>query len=208
MKSAINVAQVAANMQVLGYGRRLGVWTQGCHIGCPGCVSPHTHEPRSGRAVKPAQLLDWLLKTNCAVDGLTISGGEPTEQADAVLELIAAFRSQFPACDVLLYSGLTWRRLRSRHSQLVEVCDVVVAGPYVQHLPPRALRGSSNQTVHLLTAFARERYADFERWPVHTQQVNISSERITTVGIPNVKALADKFANNNFVDSDSASWRQ
>ena len=202
----LNVAQVAANLCVLGYGtRRAGVWTQGCTIGCPGCVSLHTHDPAAGRQVEPAQIIAWLRAQGRPVDGLTISGGEPTEQDVAVCALIVEFRVAFPGTDVLMFSGLPWRRLLARHRELTEACDVVIAGPYVKNCSPLPLRGSSNQSVTLLTELARERYQDFERWPVHSAQVTFGNDRMTAVGIPDLSSFSKQLANKGF-NTDSASW--
>ena len=91
MTTVVNVAQVAANMAVLGWGRRrAGVWTQGCDVGCPGCSSAHTHDTARGRIVAVNDMLEWFSAQASTFDGLTISGGEPTMQSDAVLELIEA----------------------------------------------------------------------------------------------------------------------
>lgn len=205
MGKFLNITQVAANMTVLGYGQhRAGVWTQGCAIGCPGCVSLHTHDPAAGRLVEPAQIIAWLRNHGSPIDGLTISGGEPSSQDSVVRELIDAYRNTFPG-DVLLYTGLPWTNFSVRYPDLAKACDVVIAGPYVQYLPALPLRGSSNQTVHLLTELAHERYWDFEQWPVHATQAAFGDSKITTVGIPNVPKLSRQLTNKNLAAAN-VSW--
>jgi anaerobic ribonucleoside-triphosphate reductase activating protein len=205
MSVYLNIAQVAANMRVLGYGNRAGVWVQGCAINCPGCSSLHTHDPRTGRRMEVRNIIDWLLDQPCPVDSLSISGGEPSQQSMGVHALIKTFREAF-AGDVLLFTGLPFQRLVNHHIELVEASDVIVAGPYVQHLPPLPLRGSSNQTVHLLSDLARERYHDLDQWPVHSTQVAFSKDHLTTVGIPDVPTLSTKLTANNSFDTNTASW--
>lgn len=206
MSVYLNIAQVAANMRVLGYGNRAGVWVQGCSINCPGCSSLHTHDPRAGRRMDVSNIIDWLRNQSRPVAGLTLSGGEPSEQDKGVLTLIKAFREAFTQSDVLLFSGLPWQRLVNHHIALVKASDVIIAGPYVQHLPPLALRGSSNQTIHLLSDLARERYHDLDQWPVHSTQVAFSKDHLTTVGIPDVPTLSTKLTANNSFDTNTASW--
>jgi anaerobic ribonucleoside-triphosphate reductase activating protein len=150
-------------------------------------------------------IIDWLLAQPRPVTGLTISGGEPSEQGKNVLALIKAFREAFTQADILLFSGLTWQRLINHHLELVEASDVVVAGPYVQHLPPLPLRGSGNQTVHLLSDLAHQRYHDLDQWPVHSTQVAFHKDHLTTVGIPDIAALSAMTDNSSF-NANVASW--
>jgi anaerobic ribonucleoside-triphosphate reductase activating protein len=204
----LNIAQVAANIRVLGYGNRAGVWVQGCSIGCPGCSSLHTHNPVGGRQLEISKIIDWLRAQPCSLVGLTVSGGEPSAQNNNVLELIQAFRNEFKQADVLMFSGLPWRRLITQHSELVKACDVIIAGPYVKNLPPRPLRGSSNQTVHLLTDLAHERYYNLDRWPTQLAQAVFSKESVISVGIPNTDELTKNLLGIGSIDPNTASWTQ
>lgn len=172
-----------------GHGAELVV--QGCHIGCRDCVSPHTHSSRAGRVVSVADLMQWLqgLHQCGQLERLTLTGGEVSEQAVAVQALLAQFVKAFPQVEVVMYSGLTWRALQRRFSALVAPCDVVVAGPYVAHRAATALAGSNNQTVHLLTTRARERYRHWRQWPLHRVQLlpaqgEAGPQRVLLVGIP------------------------
>jgi anaerobic ribonucleoside-triphosphate reductase activating protein len=159
---------------------------QGCsHPKCPGCTSPHTHDPLGGRMVSVAQLLNWM-KSLPQVGRLTVSGGEPTDQADGLRHLLQGFRAAFPNAEVVLYSALLWHRLQASHAALIALCDVVVAGPYVHHLPPTPLAGSNNQKVMLLTPLAKRIYAEWQDWPMHRVQVGSTpnASKVLMVGIP------------------------
>jgi anaerobic ribonucleoside-triphosphate reductase activating protein len=120
------------------------------------------------------------------VDGITLTGGEPSDQAEILASLLHQFRSAFPSAEVVLYSALLWPRLQQRHAPLINLCDVVIAGPYVASLPPTPLAGSSNQTLHLLTPLANQLYAGWESWPLHRVQVgNLHQDnKVLMVGIP------------------------
>ena len=104
----IRVAKVHVPVTALGPGRRVGIWLQGCSIGCRECVSQDTW-PVAGVATSVHALLSEVvtaLRSDVTLTGVTISGGEPLEQADAVAELCAGLRSSGATdVDILLYTG-------------------------------------------------------------------------------------------------------
>ena len=87
-----------------------------------------------------------------------------------------------------------------RHGEVLRGLDAVVAGPYVDRLPVRWLRGSSNQSVHLLSRLGRERYGDTtagERERRNALQIVASEEGVRIVGIPgrgDLERMTDKLA--------------
>jgi anaerobic ribonucleoside-triphosphate reductase activating protein len=146
----------------LGPGRRLGIWFQGCGIHCPGCISADTwRKGRRGQGIPVAQFLadiqPWLLEA----DGLTISGGEPFGQPEALRELLLGVRRQSRG-DILAYSGYPLEQLDlSRFTGLI---DALVSDPYDETAPQTlVLRGSDNQRLTLLSALGRERFAALAR---------------------------------------------
>ena len=177
----------------LGFGVRTGIWLQGCSIRCPGCLVPETWDVREEEhrvALVPllAAMQPWL----DASDGVTISGGEPFDQSDGLLALLAAVRALRPEADLLAYSGYPWRTLEREHAAVLEYCDVVVSEPFRASAAPEAtaLAGSGNQQVHLLTALARERYRDWRTFaPMASVTVDGSAVRIA--GILQTGAVAN-----------------
>ncbi len=175
---------------------RMGVWTFGCDLACPGCGSVHTwHESSASDAHWVP--VDTLLRLAAERDpgGLLLSGGEPSSQAVPTTALASGFKSLFPQREVVLYSGLRFAPLQARFPALVAAVDVVVSGPYVQTLPANSLAGSSNQEVHLLTPLAEKLFKDWPTWPAHSLQVASQiavggDTEIVTVGIPHTKRLA------------------
>ncbi|GIP51303.1 4Fe-4S single cluster domain-containing protein [Paenibacillus vini] len=116
---------------VNGPGARAVVWVQGCSLGCPGCFNPGTHraEHPSASIADPAAMGEELGRL--PVDGLTLSGGEPLEQPEAVSELIRAFR-RWNSGTVLIFSGFSPKRIfasAAARSTLL-LADAVLAGPY------------------------------------------------------------------------------
>jgi anaerobic ribonucleoside-triphosphate reductase activating protein len=192
--STLRLNQIVFGLKrgVLGMSsNRMGVWTQGCSLNkCPGCASVHTWSPESGKSVPVERLLSLALGQARSPTGLTVSGGEPTDQPDGVVALAKGFRSAFPGTEVILYTGLRWSVLEERHPSLVEQLDVAVTGPYVRTLGSLPLAGSSNQEVHLLTDLAKSLYQDWQQLPTHTLQVGSAREgTVVTVGIPHTPRM-------------------
>jgi anaerobic ribonucleoside-triphosphate reductase activating protein len=143
-----------------------------------------------------AALAPWLETS----DGITISGGEPCDQADAIVALLDCLRDRFSG-DVLLYSGYTERLLRRRFANLLGRVDAVIAEPFRANLPDeRAFIGSSNQRVLLLTDLGRERYGDMS---VYRKRIDVALDvegnAVRLAGVPRrgsltslVKALNDE----------------
>jgi anaerobic ribonucleoside-triphosphate reductase activating protein len=158
----------------LGPGTRAGIWTQGCTLHCPGCLSRDTWEADPGTAVPVETVLGWLESLPVRPDGVTISGGEPFQQPRALAALLRGihrWRANLPV-DILVYSGYVYSRLsRSAATRdILELCDAVVTGPYIDRLNPMGSegghpdegsllwKGSANQRIVPLTALGRERY--------------------------------------------------
>lgn len=177
----------------LGYGKRVGIWFQGCSIRCPGCCSDDTWAPAL-TTTPVSQIMDWIRQLPGEdIQGFTISGGEPFDQPEALGALIDQLRSEFCAdgChDILVYSGHPWRILGKRHPEILRKVDVVVSEPYLQDRPAAYLRGSGNQRFHCLTPLAHERYpgAD-DRLPEPALQFHLDGQRLWVVGIPQPRGL-------------------
>lgn len=188
---------------VLGPGLRAGIWVQGCTIGCSGCVARDTWDAGGGAAVDVEAVLDWLRGLDRPVDGVTVSGGEPFQQPEALAELLDGIddwrrgAGRDAEVDVLVYSGYPWSRLSRtpRFAAALQRCDAVIAGPYVARRNNGvALRGSDNQRVVALTALGERRYRQPESGSgddaggggggEQRMQVSVEGDRIYCIGIP------------------------
>ena len=177
-----------------GPGSRYALWVQGCAIRCPGCCNPHLFEAAGGEAMPVSALLLEVAaaRDRSAIEGVTLLGGEPFEQAAALAELAQGVRAM--GLSVLAFSGHTLEELRSRAVgepaviALLAALDVLVDGPYQAALPEseRLWVGSANQRFHYFT----DRYsAQIERpqdgEPLRTIEVRLSPEgRLSTNGWP------------------------
>ena len=150
----------------LGYGKRVGIWFQGCSIHCPGCIVPETWNASAQYEVALLPLLRALLPWLEDCEGVTISGGEPFDQPQALLALLVSIRELIKG-DILVYSGYSYRRLLKKHADLLGKADALISGPFVasRRHPDPTLIGSTNQRLHLFTALARARYANWTAFP-------------------------------------------
>lgn len=156
------ISRLAHPVRNLGFGTRAGIWTQGCTLRCAGCMSRDTWGFRADRELPVEEIGAWLLALPGELDGVTVSGGEPTEQPElpgllAMLRCLGKARRE--DWDLLVFTGLEEDVAAREHPWLGELADIVVAGPFVQELAgDHWLRGSGNQVLLRHTPLAGERY--------------------------------------------------
>lgn len=160
MKLALS--RVHFPVTTLGPGRRLGIWVQGCSIRCPGCISSDTWAKRAPD-VEVAELLERVRPWLHECDGITISGGEPFEQPEALEQLLHAIR-QLSGVSVLVYSGLPFEALASCEVVKQGLVDCLISDPFdVRMGQTKYLRGSDNQRMTCLTALGHEVFGSLDR---------------------------------------------
>ena len=151
----IDVHHLESVSLVNGPGRRAVLWVQGCSLACPGCFNPETHGRRTGQDYTVSQLMSWLVDTarEFQLDGLSISGGEPLQQWQAVYGLLQQIKDSLPDLTVLLFTGYTWDEIPVRvETELSRVTDVVLAGRYQAHQRVASgLIGSANKVPRFYT---------------------------------------------------------
>lgn len=149
----LNVAAIRPRTLSNGPGWRAAVWVQGCTIRCVGCFNPQTHAHEARQLWHPERLAERLV--DASVEGISILGGEPFEQAAACARL--ATRARALGASVVTYSGYTWPWLRRSPlpeiQALVAASDVLIAGPFVASRQGDGIgwHGSTNQEVVFLT---------------------------------------------------------
>ena len=142
-----------ARSQANGPGLRAVIWLQGCTLACRGCFNPESHDPRGGESVAVSALVDEILTDAEALEGVSISGGEPFQQAEGLLALLTGLSAN-TSLSTLVFSG--YRLEEIGRNPVGRACldriDILVAGRYI---PARhqgeGLLGSSNQEVHFLS---------------------------------------------------------
>lgn len=159
--SAISLSRVHYPVTTLGPGKRVGVWFQGCSIRCQGCVSTDTWAHGEGTTTV-GHVLETISAWAGVADGLTVSGGEPFEQPEALAALLHGWR-RLTNGDVLVFTGFEFPVIAPFLASHPDIIDAVISGPYDRHAPQTlALRGSDNQNIHVLTN-AGSRFAAYDR---------------------------------------------
>ena len=157
-----------------GPGLRISIWFQGCALRCTTrCLNPAFLSPDRGVLVPTSELERTVLEIARAepeVEGVTLLGGEPTDQAPDLGLLLGRLRAA--GLSTMLYSGHRHEALqvddRPGVRALLEVVDLLVDGPFLEakYDEELAWRGSSNQRLlplsgryepdSLESAFARQ----------------------------------------------------
>jgi len=158
----MRIARVLYPVTVLGPGKRIAIWVAGCTKHCKSCANPELWEKESFPDMSVADLKQALCmlyeKTNEPVDGITISGGEPFEQAEELLELITFLKEKTE--DILIFTGKTKEELMQEEPAALVLSEiaVLVDGEYIEEENyGEVLRGSKNQKIHIQnTAFAEK----------------------------------------------------
>ena len=175
----------------LGPGRRAALWTSGCARRCPGCANPELWNRSERQLFTERELAKQLLDINrrFGVHRLTLTGGDPAEQADAVATLLEMIRPVYD--DVLMYTGFAIEELPAHVGEelwmrLAALVDVLIDGPYIeeQNVPEAVLRGSSNQRINYLNEGLKPVY---ERYVAQGRQVQnfVCGGDVVSVGIHN-----------------------
>ncbi len=130
-----------------GLGIRMVIWMQGCIHNCYLCHNPFTHDLDGGFEEDIDNIVDEVNKYSFK-SGVTISGGDPFCQKEALLELTRKLKEN--GINIWVYTGYTFDQLTSLlDKQILSNIDVLVDGPFINDLKRDYLRfkGSSNQRI-------------------------------------------------------------
>ena len=179
----LRVHAVEPRSRANGPGARFVVWLQGCTLGCPGCFNPATHA-QGGTARTVDELIAQIPDD---VEGISLSGGEPLQQAAGAAALLAAAHAR--GLSTLVFSGYRLAEIEQLPGgpAVLAATDVLIDDRYVaSERLARGLRGSANQRVHLLTR--RYTLADVEATPVAEIRIGPTGEVVLT-GVDPLKRL-------------------
>jgi anaerobic ribonucleoside-triphosphate reductase activating protein len=141
-----------------GVGVRTSLFVSGCTHRCKNCFNSEAWDFDYGNPFDEASqaMVIETLKPGY-VKGLTVLGGEPMEPENqlALLPFLKRVRQEVPGKDIWVYTGDVYEELLDgpRTTEvtraLLDLVDVLVDGPFVEHLKDITLkfRGSSNQRI-------------------------------------------------------------
>ena len=114
----MKIARILYPVKNLGPGNRIGIWFSGCHKYCKGCANPELWDDKSIGDIsgETVQMVIGQLRSDKypEIDGVTISGGEPFLQPDALREVINILLKE-NIKDILVYSGYQKVELESEY---------------------------------------------------------------------------------------------
>ena len=172
-------------VRTLGYGTRFGIWTIGCPRRCPNCSNPELQNPNSKKCIEVSSILSLISQYKEKIDGVTITGGDPFMQADALRELLIDIEG-LGILDTLVYTGYTLDEIKSDYkmNQILAHVGVLVDGPYIDALNDnKSIRGSSNQHIIVLRESLIDRYRDVDNWNRKSQTI-YTDNSLYSIGIP------------------------
>lgn len=144
----LRVAGIQPSSIVDGPGFRYTLFLQGCSHHCDGCHNPATWDKNGGKEMTVEDILADI-KKEYYIDGVTVSGGEPLEQAKELKKLLYLLKEE--NYHIVLFSGYTFEQIKENENMAtcLAYVDVLIDGEYKKDLRSLSLRfrGSENQRV-------------------------------------------------------------
>jgi len=152
MAKTVRLAGIIRESIVDGPGYRFVIFCQGCPHHCKECHNPDTWDFEGGFDCDISKFVPEI-KKDPLLQGVTFSGGEPFEQAEAYLEIAKQIRKECPELDILSFTGYTYEKLlklgeeKKEILELLDNLDYLVDGPFILEQKDLSLlyRGSKNQ---------------------------------------------------------------
>ena len=150
MCNKIRIAGTVNDSITDGPGLRFVVFVQGCKKRCIGCHNPSSHDFNSGYDISIDDIIK-MVEANPLLSGITISGGEPFEQAENLVLLAKSIKAM--NLEVAIYTGYTFEELISSNDEnilnLLKYTDILVDGPFEKEKRDYSakFKGSSNQRI-------------------------------------------------------------
>lgn len=175
----MNVSEICLiEHDVLGPGKRVGVWFQGCSLKCKGCIVPELWK-KGGKELTPYEIFSKV--STFKIREITLSGGEPFEQnREEMLEFLRLLKIN--GFGVWVYTGYTLEELIDKNfGDHLLFIDVLVEGRYIEECDDgMPWRGSYNQRILLLS----DRYKNVKVPKNRMIQIEIVENEILLIGIP------------------------
>lgn len=147
-----------------GEGIGVALFVQGCHFHCRGCFNSETWDFNGGkRWTEEVENKFMDLIAQPFIQRVSLLGGEclDEENIDCILELVKRIKKQYRNDrKIWLYTGYDAKSIvngfDSKMKEVLEYCDYVVDGRFIQGLKNKNLkfRGSSNQHIYKIQKFS------------------------------------------------------
>jgi anaerobic ribonucleoside-triphosphate reductase activating protein len=119
------------------------IFFQGCSKRCKGCHNPQLQPFDGGEEITVKALADRIKKNSDWYNSVALIGGEPLDQPKSLFLLLKEIKSL--NLEAWLYTGYEVAEIPKN---ILDLCDVVIAGEYREDLPnPDKFPASTNQIV-------------------------------------------------------------
>ena len=178
------IARILYPVNVLGPGKRIGIWFNGCNHHCLGCSNPELWAPQE-RYKTTLETLMRLVERICknqTVDGFTLTGGDPFAQASALQQVLPELKKY--SNDILVYTGFDYEEVLLKYPELLYQIGVLIDGKYIQERNNGAvLRGSDNQRIIILNDSLADKYHSYLATAKNEIQNFTALDGVISVGI-------------------------
>ena len=145
--NSIRILGIKYGTSVDGIGLRTSLYCAGCENRCPGCHNPQSWDENGGDAITVDELYNRIVEADMNV---TFTGGDPMLHPEGFIALASLIKRNTNKT-IWCYTGYRFEELLSHpiRRQLVELCDVIVDGRYIEAERDLSLhfRGSRNQRI-------------------------------------------------------------
>ena len=145
--NSIRILGIKYGTSVDGIGLRTSLYCAGCENRCPGCHNPQSWDEKGGDAITVDELYNRIVEADMNV---TFTGGDPMLHPEGFIALASLIKRNTNKT-IWCYTGYRFEELLSHpiRRQLVELCDVIVDGRYIEAERDLSLhfRGSRNQRI-------------------------------------------------------------
>lgn len=180
----IRIGRIYYPVTTLGPGKRVGIWFCGCPFNCKGCLSEDLRESSNGQDISIDEIIKLINAINGKIDGITISGGEPFYQSEALFCLLKKLSEKYE--DIIVFTGFKYEELlnveSSYEKKSLNYISLLIEGRFVEEkLCDDGLRGSTNQRIIQL----KKIYDDEDFYTMKKRiQVVYANNAVIEIGIP------------------------
>ena len=143
----IRILSIKYGTSVDGIGLRTSLYCAGCENHCLGCHNPQSWDENGGEVISVDELYQRIVEADMNV---TFTGGDPMYHPEGFIALASLIKRHTDKT-IWCYTGYRFEELLSHplRRQLVELCDVIVDGRYIEAERDLSLhfRGSRNQRI-------------------------------------------------------------
>jgi len=169
--------------KVNGPGLRFVLWTQGCSKGCKNCFNPETWSFEKYKSLTPLEIFELIKNSN--VSGVTITGGDPLEQPEELLELLILLESLNLSNGIIFFTGYTIDEINKDFllRKSLNYIDVLIDGRFEKDKRiSSSLRGSENQNIIYFSSKIKEEELNIDQ----EVEVGILDNEMYVTGFPSI----------------------